>query len=42
LVRKLMADSKYTKDKERVEAFTAHPDGGCRRTWFYLKKKLGL
>ncbi len=29
-------------DKERIEAFLAHPDGGSRRTWFNIKKKLAL
>jgi hypothetical protein len=42
LVRRLVADPVFATDKARIEAFKAHPDGGSRRNWFYLKKKLGL
>jgi hypothetical protein len=42
LVRRLLADPVFATDKARIEAFKAHPDGGSRRTWYYLKKKLGL
>ena len=34
LVRQLMADPKFKTDKERIEAFTAPPDGMSRRTWY--------
>jgi hypothetical protein len=40
LVKRLLADPTYKTDAERIEAFMAHPDGGCRRTWFNIKKKL--
>jgi hypothetical protein len=42
LVQRLLADTTYKNDKERIEAFAAHLDGGSRRTWYYLKKKLAL
>jgi hypothetical protein len=42
LVRDLLADTTFKVDKERIAAFKAHPDGGSRRTWFYIKEKLGL
>ena len=42
LSQKLLADVTYKTDKQRIEAFAAHPDGGSRRTWFNVKKKLGL
>lgn len=42
LVRRLLADMTFKTDKERIEAFQAHPDGGSRRTWFYIRKRLGL
>jgi hypothetical protein len=30
----------FKNEKERIKAFTEHPDGGSRRTWFNRKKKL--
>jgi hypothetical protein len=42
LVQRLLADTTFQTDKERIEAFEAHPDGRKRRTWFNIKKKLGL
>jgi hypothetical protein len=40
LVERLLADTTFKTDKERIEAFAAHLDGGSRRTWYYLKKNL--
>ena len=42
LIIKLLADPTYKTEAERIAAFAAHPDGGKRRTWFNLKKKMGL
>jgi hypothetical protein len=42
LVRRLLADTTFKADKERIEAFVAHPDGGSRRTWFNVKQRLAL
>jgi hypothetical protein len=42
LVQRLLADTTFRTDKERIEAFRAHPDGGSRRTWFNIKKRLAL
>jgi hypothetical protein len=40
LVQRLLADTTYQSDQERIATFVAHADGGSRRTWFNLKKKL--
>jgi hypothetical protein len=40
LVRQLLEDATYQSDKERIAQFEAHQDGGSRRTWFNIKKKL--
>jgi hypothetical protein len=42
LVQRLLADTSFKADKERIEAFQAHPEGGSRRTWFNIKKRLAL
>jgi hypothetical protein len=42
LVRRLLADPAFQSDTERIQAFMDHPDGGARRTWFYVKKRLRL
>lgn len=42
LVQQLLADQTYTSDKDRIAAFCAHRDGGSRRTWFNIKKKMAL
>ena len=42
LVINLLADPTYKSEAQRIAAFASHPDGGKRRTWFNLKKKLGL
>ena len=42
LLQKLLADTTFKTDKERIEAFEAHAAGGSRRTWFNVKKRLGL
>lgn len=42
LVQRLLADSTFKTDKERIAAFEDHHEGGSRRTWFHIKKKLGL
>jgi hypothetical protein len=42
LVQQLLADTTFKCDKERIEAFETHPDGGSRRTWYNVKKQLGL
>jgi hypothetical protein len=42
LVKRLLADATYRTDQERIEAFGTHPDGGSRRTWFNIKKKLSF
>ncbi len=42
LVQQLLADPNLKTDKERIKAFESHPYGGKRRTWYNLKKKIGL
>jgi hypothetical protein len=42
LVQQLLADTNFATDKERIAAFEAHPDGGSRRTWFNIKRRLDL
>jgi hypothetical protein len=42
LVQRLLADTTFKTDKERIVAFEAQADGGSRRTWFNIKRKLGL
>jgi hypothetical protein len=41
LVQRLLADPSFKTDKERIAAFVDHPDGGSRRTWFNVKRRLG-
>jgi hypothetical protein len=40
LVQRLLADSTFESDKDRIAAFEVHADGGSRRTWFNVKKRL--
>lgn len=40
LVRELLEDQRYRTEKERIDAFTTHHDGGSRRTYFNIKKRL--
>jgi hypothetical protein len=40
LFERLSADTSYKSDKERIAAFEADPDGGSRRTWFNIKRRL--
>jgi hypothetical protein len=42
LVRRLLKDPAYSKEEDRIRAFRDNPDGGSRRTWFNIKKKLSL
>jgi hypothetical protein len=40
LVRELLDDDQYRTEKDRIDAFVNHRDGGSRRTYFNIKKRL--
>ena len=40
LVKRLLADDSFKTDEDRIKAFKEHADGGSRRTWFNVKKRL--
>jgi hypothetical protein len=42
LVQRLLADTTFKTDEERINTFKDHADGGSRRTWFNIKKKLAV
>jgi hypothetical protein len=42
LVQRLLDDSSFKTDEDRIKVFKDHADGGCRRTWFNVKKKLAV
>jgi hypothetical protein len=42
LVQRLLDDSSFKTNEERIKVFVGHADGGSRRTWFNIKKKLAV